>query len=48
MHMDVTKKRYERPAMRVFELEQQLQLLAGSGGLDNPGDYGNGGNPFAG
>ena len=46
--MNVTKKRYERPAMRVFELSQQPQLLAGSGGLDNPGDYDNGGNPFAG
>ena len=41
------KLKYEKPAMRVFEFEQQPQLLAGSG-LDNPGDYGNGGNPFGG
>ena len=27
-----TKKKYEKPAMQVFELKQQPQLLAGSGG----------------
>ena len=26
-----TKKKYEKPAMQVFELKQQPQLLAGSG-----------------
>ena len=33
-----TKKLYEKPAMQVFELKQQPQLLAGSnasGSLDN-------------
>ena len=38
------KKMYEKPAMQVFELKQQPQLLAGSGGdgglnpMDNPYD----------
>ena len=38
-----TKKMYEKPSMRVFELKQKPQLLVGSnGGLDplspfNPG-----------
>ncbi len=26
-----TKKKYEKPAMQVFELKQQPQILAGSG-----------------
>ena len=26
------KKKYEKPSMQVFELKQQTQLLAGSGG----------------
>ena len=30
------KKKYEKPSMKVFELKQQTQLLAGSGG-DIPG-----------
>ena len=29
-----TKKKYEKPAMQVFELKQQPQLLAGSGGTE--------------
>ena len=41
-----TRKTYERPLMKVFELKQQPQLLVGSG-LGNPEDYPNGGNPFA-
>jgi len=40
------KQFYEKPSMKVFELKQQPQLLAGSG-LGNPDDYPNGGNPFA-
>lgn len=44
------KKKYEKPSMKVFELKQQSQLLAGSaksGQMDDPEDYPNGGNPFA-
>ena len=40
-----TKKKYEKPAMQVYDLPQQPQLLAGSG-LRNPGDYPGGGDPF--
>ena len=29
------KRTYEKPAMQVYELRQQPQLLAGSGGLDD-------------
>ena len=28
------KRKYEKPSMKVFELEQQPQLLAGSGGTN--------------
>ena len=40
------KKFYEKPAMQVFELKQQPQLLAGSG-LNDPGDYNPGDDPFS-
>ena len=40
------KRKYEKPAMQVFELKQQPLLLVGSG-LGDPDDYPNGGNPFA-
>ena len=36
------KKKYEKPSMQVFELQQQQQLLVGSakrGKLDDPDDY---------
>lgn len=36
------KKIYEKPSMKVFELKQQPQLLAGSaksGQMNNPDDY---------
>ena len=39
-----TKKKYEKPAMQVFELKQQQQLLVGSNGdgtlpgMGNPED----------
>ena len=39
------KRKYEKPAMQVYELEQQPQLLAGSG-FNDPDDYPGGGNPF--
>lgn len=39
-------KKYEKPSMKVFELQQQPQLLAGSG-LNDPGDYNPGDDPFA-
>ena len=29
------KKKYEKPSMKVFELKQQPQLLAGSDGYGN-------------
>ena len=36
-----TKKKYEKPAMQVFELKQQPQILAGSGegGFGDGPDY---------
>ena len=34
--MTTKRKQYEKPSMEVFELQQQQQLLAGSGG-DIPG-----------
>jgi hypothetical protein len=43
--MEEIKKKYEKPSMEVFELQQQLQLLVGSG-LGNPNDYPGSGNPF--
>ena len=39
------KKIYEKPSMKVFELKQQPQLLAGSG-LGDPSDYPEGGDPL--
>ena len=35
------KKMYEKPAMQVFELKQQPQLLAGSAGDGNLNPMGN-------
>ena len=34
-----TKKLYEKPAMQVFMLKQQPQLLAGSNGSGSLGNY---------
>ena len=44
----IEKKLYEKPSMQVFDLKQQPQLLAGSGG-DIPGSdpYTPGDNPFS-
>ena len=43
-----TKKKYEKPAMQVFELKQQPQLLAGSSGdIPNSDPYTPGGDPFS-
>jgi len=39
------KQFYEKPSMKVFELKQQPQLLAGSG-LGNPSDYPGGDDPL--
>lgn len=44
------KKKYEKPSMEVFKLQQQPQLLAGSpvnGQLDDPDDYLIEGDPFS-
>ena len=40
------KKEYEKPSMKVYELRQQPQLLAGSG-LNAPADYPNQPDPFS-
>ena len=40
------KRKYEKPSMKAFELEEQLELLVGSG-LNNPSDYPGGGDPFS-
>ncbi len=34
--MTTKKKKYEKPSMQVFDLKQQPQLLAGSGGGLDP------------
>ena len=39
------KKLYEKPSMKVYELQQRAQLLAGSG-LNDPTDYPGGGDPL--
>ena len=39
------KKEYERPTMQVVQLKQQPTLLAG-GGLNDPTDYPDGGDPL--
>ena len=46
--MKLTKKKYERPAMQVFELKQQQQLLTGSSGdIPNSDPYTPGNDPFS-
>lgn len=41
------KKTYERPLLQVFELQKQVPIICTSGGgLNSPGDYANGGDPF--
>lgn len=40
------KRKYEKPAMRVFPLRQTTALLQSSP-LGNPSDYPGGGNPFS-
>ena len=42
MKTTLNKKTYEKPAMRVFLLQSRTNLLT----LSNPGEYGNGGDPF--
>lgn len=44
--MTKTRVKYEKPSMKVIYFKQQVRLLVGSGGLDDPNDYNNGGNPF--
>ena len=41
------KRKYAKPSMKVYELKQRAQLLAGSG-LNDPTDYPGSGNPFGG
>ncbi len=40
------KKKFEKPEIRVIELQQQPQLLVGSG-LNDPTDYPGDGDPFS-
>lgn len=40
------RKDYEKPTMKVVKLQQQAQLLAGSGRLGDPTDYPDGGDPL--
>ena len=42
------KRHYEKPAMRVYELQHCPQILAGSGGLGNRGYDPTDDNPFGG
>lgn len=47
MLMKQIKKKYEKPQIEIFSLQNQAPLICTSGGgLGNPGDYDNGGNPF--
>lgn len=45
MNIKEKRRNYEKPAMQVFELRQQPQLLAGSG-FGDPSDYPGGGDPL--
>ena len=40
------KKEYAAPTTDVVELKME-RVLCGSGGLNNPDGYGNGGDPFS-
>ena len=40
------RKDYQKPTMKVVQLQHQTHLLAGSGELNSPNDYGDGGDPF--
>lgn len=44
----IIKKKYEKPAIQVFELKQHPQILAGSGdgGMDPLSPFAPGGNPL--
>ena len=42
----IEKRKYEKPAMQVYELQHRQHLLAGSGGLGNPNNYPGGGDPL--
>ena len=40
------KRKYEKPAMRVYELQHRTMILVGSGGLGNRGYDPDDENPF--
>ena len=44
--MTTKKREYEKPSMKVFELKQQPQLLAGSNGVDPLSPFNPGGDPL--
>ena len=41
----IEKRKYEKPAMRVYELQRQAPIICTSG-LGDPNDYPNGGDPL--
>ena len=41
------KKKYEKPAMQVYDLPQHPQLLAGSNKVPGNHNYPDGGDPFS-
>lgn len=45
---DKTKRQYTKPSVRVYELQghHSMILCASPGGLGDPDNYGNGGDPF--
>lgn len=42
----ITKKKYEKPSMKVFPLRRKPQLLQTSGGLPKMPGYDDGGDPL--
>jgi hypothetical protein len=45
MNTNETKRKYEKPSMKVYELKRHSMILCGSP-LDNPSDYPDGGDPL--
>jgi len=41
------KRDYEKPSMKVVELQHRTMLLAGSGGFNDPNNYPGGGDPLS-
>lgn len=45
-NMATSIRSYVTPKIRVLDVENELDFCLSGGGLDNPGDYDNGGDPF--